>query len=334
VLSVQGVTKSYRDLPALRDIDLQVGAGEILGLVGPNGAGKTTLVSIVAGLRRPDSGSLTINGIDVVRRPYEARELIGLAPQELSLYKKVTVRENLEVFGRLYGLHSGALRDRIYELAERLDFTQTLDRKPTRLSGGEKRRVHTAIALLHRPSLLLLDEPTAGCDVATRVVILDLIRELRDEGSAVLYCTHYLAEVEALEASIAILDRGEIIARGALNDLLAAHDVTAVELAFDGAIPDIAFDGVDASRDGSLIRIATRDPARTTVQALSAIGAAADRLLAVEIVKPSLEGVYLRLTGRRYPRPEASHNGDSSDAQLDTAAAPPKADVLTGGGNS
>jgi ABC-2 type transport system ATP-binding protein len=207
------------------------------------------------------------------------------------------------------GTAESGYQEGIDEVAEALDITDLLDRQAGKLSGGQKRRVHTAIALLHRPRLLLLDEATTGADVETRGHILDLVRQLAADGSAVLYSTHYLAEVESLESSVAILDQGRVIARGDVRGLIDAHTVPVVELAFAGGVPAVAF-GDGATVDGDRVRLPTRDPAATLVEVLPRLPA--DTLSSVEIVRPSLEGVYLALAGRRY---------DEADREADREAA-------------
>lgn len=303
MLHIEGLRKSYGDVAALRGVDLDVAAGEIVALLGPNGAGKTTLVSIVAGLRRPDEGVVLVDGLDALRRSADVRRRIGLAPQDLGIYPVVSVRNNLMLFGRLAGLGTAELRLRIDEVADALRITGLLDRQGGTLSGGQKRRVHTAIALLHRPRLLLLDEATTGADVETRGHILELVRGLAAEGSAVLYSTHYLHEVDDLGATVVLLDDGRVIARGPTDELTAAHAATELELLFDGSVPP----GIDgpATVEGSRLRLPTSDPAGTLASLIPRIPAAS--LRSVEILRPDLEAVYLALTGRRYE--EADEEG-------------------------
>jgi ABC-2 type transport system ATP-binding protein len=305
MLHVKDLRKAYGQVEALRSVDLDVAAGEIVALLGPNGAGKTTLVSIVAGLRKADAGVVEVDGIDARTRSPEVRRHIGLAPQDTGIYPVVTVRRNLLLFGELAGLRRRELKQRIDEVADALDITDLLDRQAGELSGGQKRRVHTAIAMLHRPKLLLLDEATTGADVETRGHILELVRSLAAEGSAVLYSTHYLAEVETLDSSVVILDRGQVIARGRARELVAAHAVPVVELAFDGPVPDISPHLGEATAVDDRLRIATPDPAATLVDVLPRVSQAT--LTSVEIIRPNLEAVYLALAGRRYD--EADREG-------------------------
>lgn len=300
VLAVEGLRKSYGAIEALRGVDLEIAPGEIVGLLGPNGAGKSTLVSIVAGLIRADAGSVRILGRDVTRRRGDVNRLIGLAPQETGVHWVVTARENLLFAGQLYGLSGGDLRRRIEEVGEALDLTRLFPRQAQTLSTGERRRLHTAMAILHRPPLLLLDEPTVGADVQARGLLLRLVTALAAEGSAVCYSTHYMPEVEALGASVAIVDHGRIIARGPLAELVAAHRQAAVEITFDGPAPAVCLDA-RVQADGSVLRVASPSAPSVTLPAmLAALGAEVGRIRTIEVIEPGLEGVYLALTGRRY----------------------------------
>ena len=310
MLVVEAVRKSYGHLVALDGVDLTVEAGEIVGLVGPNGAGKTTLVSIVAGLRRADAGTVRVGDIDVAHHRGQVGTLIGLAPQELAIYPRLRVRDNLVLFGELAGLRREALRTRIEETAHALSLTPLLDRPAEALSGGQRRRLHTAMALIHRPPLLLLDEPTVGADIETRAELLALVRRLADDGAAVVYSTHYLPEVEQLGASVAVIDRGRILARGSLADLLRTHAKPAVELVFDGDGPPPAVVAPGAMVDGARVRIPADDPAATAASVLSSLGPDAARLSAVELIQPTLEAVYLSVTGRRF---QAEQDQEAAD---------------------
>ena len=311
VLEVSGVGKRYGNgPPALDGVDLCVAAGEVCGLLGPNGAGKTTLVSIIAGLRRPDEGSVAVAGIDVATGGAAARRLVGLAAQETGIYPMATVRANLELFVRLSGVSGGGVARRIDEVAEVVELGPLLDRQARHLSGGEKRRLHTAMALVHQPPLLLLDEPTTGVDIATRARLLEAIGELAPEhGCAVLYSTHYLPEIEEMGASVAVLDRGRLLARGTLDELIDRHGSGLVELSFHGEAPafDHLVDPAALTVDGATVRIRTDRPAAMAAEVMAGLGADADRLAAVELARPSLDTVFLALTGRAY---RADDEGD------------------------
>lgn len=304
MLTVRGVHKRYGEVEALRGVDLEVRAGEICALVGPNGAGKTSLVSIVAGLRRPDEGVVEVGGLDVTHHREQVGRLLGLAPQELAIYPTIKVRDNIVLFAELAGLRGAELRRRVDETAEALGITDLLGRLGAALSGGQKRRLHTAMALVHRPPLLLLDEPTVGADIESRRQLLDLVRRLADEGAAVCYSTHYLPEVEVLGASVAILEAGRVIARGGLGELLAAHAQPAVELEFHGAPPPHLTATPGAVIDGHRVRIPAADPAATAAAMLTSLGPNDPALAGLEVIHPTLESVYLALAGRRYDSEE------------------------------
>ena len=300
MLSVTGVEKRYGDRVALDGVSLSVGAGEVLGLLGPNGAGKSTLVSIVAGLRPPDRGAVTVDGIDVLAAPALAQTHVGFAPQEIGVYEVLTVRENLSFFADLVGLRRQARTRRVDEVASRLGLGVLLDREAFRLSGGERRRLHTAIAFLHRPALLLLDEPTVGADVETRASLLEMVLEAAADGAAVVYSSHYLPEVEVLDASVAILVRGRIIASGRLEDLVVEHGHTGITLCFDGPVPELPLNGVAATIEGDVLTIETPDPAGSVANVLQRLGRDASRVRTVDLLRPSLESVFVALTGQRY----------------------------------
>jgi ABC-2 type transport system ATP-binding protein len=299
-LAVEQVRKRYGAVEALAGVDLEVGAGEVVGLLGPNGAGKTTLVSVVTGLRRLDAGRIMVAGADVARDPARTRARLGVAPQETGVYDVLTVRENLTFFGELCGLRRRELAARIDALASALLLGPLLERTAAALSGGQKRRLHTAIALIGRPPLLLLDEPTVGADVETRAALLGVVRDLANDGSAVLYSTHYLPEVDALDASVAMLVAGTVIARGPIAELVARHGVAVAELRFDGAAPACVMEGVDVSRDAGVLRLTARDPAAAAAAVIARLGPDAARLTGVDLLRPSLDSVFLALTGRRY----------------------------------
>jgi ABC-2 type transport system ATP-binding protein len=312
MLEIRGLEKAYGDKRVLRGVDLQAQPGEIVGLLGPNGAGKTTLVSIVAGLRTADSGSVTVNGIDALAQPHRARGVLGLAPQDLGIYPTLNARRNLEFFAELAGLHGAELKTRVGELAEVLDLTKLLDQKAGELSGGQKRRLHTAMALVNDPGVLFLDEPTVGADVRTRSQILEVVRRKAQAGCAIVYTSHYLNEIEDLGATCAVLENGQIIARSPLAELIATFGSPAVRLTFDGPAP--ALDGFAV--DGSIATLRTPDPARAAAGILGRLNGSTDRLRGVEIVQPSLEAAYLALTGRRSNEDNQAAQAAANDEEI------------------
>lgn len=304
MLELYDVHKSYGCVRALAGINLAIEPGEVLALLGPNGAGKSTLISLIAGLTAPDRGTIRVGGVDVQQDPMRARAMLGVAPQDLGIYLQLTVRQNLAFFGRLAGLRRGALHERVERIAAAADLTELLGRRADQLSGGEKRRVHTAMALLHDARLLLLDEPTAGVDIDTRSRLLTFVRELADAGSAVCYATHYLQEVESLDASVAILEYGQLVASGTLAELVASCDEALVEIQLEQPLDATVEVAGRVDGEDCLLRLACRDPAVAVSRTLAELGPAASLVRGIEIVKPSLEQAYLALTGRRFsPQP-------------------------------
>ena len=305
VLEVDGVHKSYGGRPVLRGVDLTIAHGEITGLVGLNGAGKSTLVSIVSGLLAPDAGRVRIGGVDVATHPRRARGLLGLAPQDLAIYPSVRVIDNLTLFGRLAGVRGARLRARIDQVADALELEKLFERQARTLSGGEQRRLHTALAMLHEPELLLLDEPTVGVDVATRGRLLRALKDIAATGVAVGYSTHYLAELETLGGSVAVLHDGRIVRRGTLAELVDEHGTAGVDLGFDEEIPAGVDFGPDAVRRGSTVRVPSTNPAKTAAHLLALLGEHSSQVRSVELVRPNLETVFLALTGQLPDQEEA-----------------------------
>ena len=298
MLRVRDVHKSYGSVHALSGVDLDVDRGEIVALLGPNGAGKTTLVSIVAGLRRADKGNVWIDDIDVIQHPLEARQYLGLAPQETGIYPTVSVKDNLRFFGELAGLKGRRLRERIDEAASAFSLSELLNRKAQDLSGGEARRLHTAMVVLHGPPLLLLDEPTAGVDVGTRNQLLELIRSLAGAGTAIVYSTHYLQEVEQLDASkLGILVDGKIAASGSMRDLIGIHGGSFVELHFHGEPPDLPGSPNTLRIGRDAVRVPVDDPpAVAAAGLLRDLDGASGDLREIKLLQPNLESVFLAVT--------------------------------------
>ncbi|MFC4585318.1 ABC transporter ATP-binding protein [Sphaerisporangium corydalis] len=263
MLKVTGLVKRFGATLALDGFSLEARAGEIVGLVGHNGAGKTTFAEVASGLVKPDEGQVTV-GVP--------RAETGFAPQRLALYPSLTVRETLRLFGGLAGLRRRALARAIDEIAQSLMLTGFLDRHVGVLSGGQQRRAQAATAMLHRPALLMLDEPTAGADPETRKALLDAVAARAAEGAAVVYTTHYLPELADLGATLAVARAGRIIARGTAAELL-------------GGLPG----EVRLSMDDEEIRVTTTDPTATLAELLAGL----DRpVRAIDVRRPSLDDLY------------------------------------------
>lgn len=258
-------------------MSLSVGRGEVLGLLGPNGAGKSTTVHMAAGLLRPDQGTVHIDGAGPPTEPHVRRHL-GVAPQALALYDLLTGRENLRFFGRIYGLSGARLDGRVHECLRFVGLSDRADDRAEHYSGGMKRRLNLAAALVHEPELVVLDEPTVGVDPQSRNQIFDNIQTLAAAGRTIIYTTHYMEEAERLCDRVAIIDGGRLLALGTVPELLAAH----------GGAPTLV---VQTSQGEE--RLQTDDP----LSALNRL--AADRAVgAFHVERATLEQVFLHLTGR------------------------------------
>jgi len=221
VITIEGLTKVYKGStrPALNNVSLDVARGHILGLLGPNGAGKTTMIRILCGLLSPTSGEIYINSFSVRRQLHEIRRIIGVVPQEIALYPSLTAYENLSVYGGICGLKGWTLEQRIDELLPVFGLEKSLHNKVSHFSGGMKRRLNLMVGLLHNPQILFLDEPTVGVDVQSKKVILENLVAINRAGTTMIYTSHYLEEAENLCTDIAIIDEGQIIIQGSMDEI-------------------------------------------------------------------------------------------------------------------
>jgi len=222
MVGIEQLEKRYSGAatPALRGLTMSVASAEFMGILGPNGAGKTTLLSILCGLRRPTGGTVRVGGHDVTRESAAVRRLIGFVPQNVALYPRLTARENLVFFARMYGLRGAELRDRVAECLVMAGLEQYADRQIRTFSGGMTRRANLVAGLVHRPPLLILDEPTVGIDAQSRNMILESLQRLNKAGTTILYATHYMEEAEQICSDVAILDDGLLLRRGAPGALI------------------------------------------------------------------------------------------------------------------
>ena len=303
LLTVEGVWRHYGVTPALRGVSVAVGAGELFGLLGPNGAGKTSLLSLLAGLADPTEGHVTLFGERLTTRTPELRRHVGLATQDLAIYPDLTARENLWFFGRLYGMGGTDLSTRVDDMLAAVALSDRAGDRAGTFSGGMKRRLNLAAAVLHRPKLLLLDEPTAGVDPQSRNHIFEQVRALNAAGLTVIYTSHYMEEVQTLCPRLAILDHGKVVACDTLPALLTRLD-TAVTLTLTSAPPGLiaalsALPGVTRCEPvpGGL-RLHAPDPTPLLPRVLAACAAAAGAAVAgLAVDAPNLERVFQALTG-------------------------------------
>ena len=305
VLEATGLRKVFGELVAVDDVTLHIAPKETYGLLGPNGAGKTTAISMIAGLLEPDAGQVVVDGQRVTTRTVRARAAIGLVPQELAIYPDLTGRENLDFFGKLYGLSGRALSARVDEVLETIGLTDRARDLTGEFSGGMQRRLNIGVGLLHRPKLLILDEPTVGVDPQSRNAILESVESLAGEGMAVLYTTHYMEEAERLCDRIGILDQGDVKAEGTRRELVAlVGERDRISLTAPGALDDAAaaarrLDGVASvsARPGG-IDVVADDASSLLPRLLSEVSATGAQIGGVEVAQPDLEAVFLHLTGK------------------------------------
>jgi daunorubicin resistance ABC transporter ATP-binding subunit len=313
-IRTEDLRKTYKsprgDVQAVRGIDLRVGTGEFFGLLGPNGAGKSTTIGMLTTLVLPTAGRAWVAGLDVVADPVGVKRRIGVVTQNNTLDMQLTVAENLEFRSRFFGL---GLRDASRRASQLLDAFGLADRckaMSTDLSGGQARRLLIARALVHRPDVLFLDEPTAGLDPQTRVNLWDILRELHAGGQTILLTTHYMEEAEALCDRIAVVDHGQVLASGTVDELKSgAGDDTVITVRYEGGTPDrLALQarlddrpGISkVETDGDQIRVFTKEPDGVLGELVTAGATAGLTVRDAAQLKPSLETVFLNLTGREY----------------------------------
>ena len=309
ILVADDLTKKYDTLLAVDHVNFEIHEGEIFSLLGPNGAGKTTTISMLSTLMRPTEGTATIHGFDVIKSPLNARRYIGIVPQDFALYFDLTGRENLHFWGSMYDLKGKELQSRSDEVLERIGLTEKADQKVKTYSGGMKRRLNIGAGLLHHPQLLFMDEPTVGIDPQSRRRILDLVKELNQEGMSVLYTTHYMEEAQELSDRVGIIDHGKMIAIGTQEELTAMvgeNETLRLHLRdekqetpkalFDQLVelPDV----VSASRNDGQIVINTTNAETCIADCISLSNENAVKISSVDIQEPNLETVFLHLTGR------------------------------------
>ena len=304
VLNCRGLRKAYGDHVAVDGVGFTIEAGETYGLLGPNGAGKTTTISMIAGLLDSDGGTALVSGNEITTKSTAAKAAIGLVPQDLAIYPDLTARENLRFFGKLYNI-GGSLNERVDEILDVIELSDRADDQTKEYSGGMKRRLNIGLGLLHKPDLLILDEPTVGVDPQSRNAILENVERLGAQGMAVLYTTHYMEEAERLCDRVGIIDEGAIIAEGTRRDLVALvgeRDRLHLDLSGDASlVADAvsAIDGVEScSSAGSELEVVTVSASRALPDVVLSITESGLDVHSIQVSEPDLESVFLHLTGK------------------------------------
>jgi ABC-2 type transport system ATP-binding protein len=313
ILEARNLVRKYGDLTAVKDVNLAIQEGEILGLLGPNGAGKTTIISMITGLLEPTSGQITVDGLDLQADTNAVKAKLGLVPQELALYPTLSARDNLSFFGSIYGLRGKHLRERVDAMLEMVELTERADEAIETYSGGMKRRINIAAGLLHQPKVLLLDEPTVGVDPQSRNAIFEAVEALNRAGMTVIYTTHYMEEAQRLCHRVAIIDEGQIIAldtpatliRGlgggilvlGLDDPESGPGLGLVQTVVDRVteLPAVK----STMRDDGHLKIETHRFQEALMAILDITNQLDVRITSMEKWEPNLESVFLHLTGKR-----------------------------------
>jgi ABC-2 type transport system ATP-binding protein len=304
MITVQNLRKQYGDLVAVDDVTFTAEPGRIFGLLGPNGAGKSTTIGCISGLLKPTSGRIAVLGHDVVTDSIEARRELGIVPQELALYEDMSARDNLAYWGAAYGMGGDALKKRVLEVLEIVGLGDRAKEPVKRFSGGMKRRLNFGCGIVHRPKVLLLDEPTVGVDPQSRVRLLDLVREQVAGGTGVLYTTHYMEEAQELCDRIAIVDHGKVLVMGTLDELrrlMGEHDLVRLSGRFDPPATRRALEalGADvASADENSLRLTVEGASKKLPAIFSAIASSGGEVQETSLTQPSLESLFIKLTGR------------------------------------
>lgn len=305
MLEISNLYKHFNKTKAVDGISFKLEKGEILGLLGPNGAGKSTTISMIATLIRPDEGTILYKGEDIVKKPKSIQSNLGFVPQEIALYPSLTGMDNLKFWGKTYGLKGKELTARIEEVSEIIGISDRLKDRVDKYSGGMKRRLNIGSALLHKPELIILDEPTVGIDPQSRNHILDAVKKINQMGSTIIYTSHYMEEVEYLCTRTCIMDQGKIIASGTKDELINSIDADEqIELIVENINETILTEIKKFSFvenlivDGDRIAFKRKGHNGSYGEILDIISGNGGKLQSMDIKKPDLEFVFLYLTGK------------------------------------
>jgi ABC-2 type transport system ATP-binding protein len=310
MLAVENLVKQYGDFVAADGVSFEAGRGIVFGLLGPNGAGKSTAINCISGLLKPTSGRISVNGHDVINDARNARQSLGVVPQELAIYEDLPAIENLRYWGRAYGLRGNDLEARVAEVLTYIGLGDRAKELPKKFSGGMKRRLNFGCGIVHKPGVILLDEPTVGVDPQSRERLFDLVKAEREAGACILYTTHYMEEAERLCDSLAIIDHGKIIALGTVAELraqLGARDVLQLSGIFPeeeskAAMQILAKDRIRdleiIARTESSLTLTLSDGSHHLPLIFESLASAGGSVTETSLRRPNLETLFLLLTGK------------------------------------